>query len=438
MMEKSDIFNQSEKKPSRKPELLAPAGDLEKLKYAFAYGADAVYAGLPSYSLRTKENAFTVEDIKEGVAYAHRLKKKIYLTVNIYARNHQIDDFLQMMDILVPMGADGYIMSDPGLIYLTRQRYPNISIHLSTQVNTTNKAQIEFWKSQGIDRIILARELSLHEIEDSVKSVKGIDLECFVHGAMCVAISGRCLLSDYITARGSNVGQCTQTCRWKYTLLEKPLSEREFVLEEEIRPGEYFPVTEDINGTYFSNSKDLCAIDILPDIVKTGVRSLKIEGRNKNLLYLATTVMVYREAIDSCFDGSFREKLRQFKSELETLNRRGYTLGFYQGRVNDTINYKNETYHTREFAGYVKECVNRSAENEMIEIKAKQKISIGDEVEWVTPKGIRTEKIERIISPTGEDISMVSGGIIGNPSITSKLSPEPFWILRTKNSTIKC
>ncbi len=428
---------------NKKPELLAPAGDLKKLKFAFAYGADAVYAGLPFCSLRTKENKFDIDTIKESIQYTKALGKKIYITANIYAHNSRIEQFLEIMDKVVPLKPDAFIMSDSGLIHLAKAKYPDLCVHLSTQANNTNWAQVKFWKAQGISRVILARELSLEEIEEITTRNIDTETEVFIHGSMCVSYSGRCLLSDYFTNKGSNTGDCTQSCRWIYKLRTKKTAHLQqnnyqacfdksanYSLSESKRPDLALPIIEDEFGTYILNSKDLCTIDILPDIIQTGVNSLKIEGRNKNLLYLATTVKLYREAIDAVFDGTYTNKLDNFIETIMTLERRNYTHGFYRGVINDSVYYNDRHLPTHEIGCLI----TRLCGDGILEIDIKNKLSVGDEVEWLTPKGVKKEIITKIFDNKNNEINEVSAGNKWTPKILSTLDLDEFSIMRIKTN----
>lgn len=419
--------------PGKKPELLAPAGDFEKLKFAFAYGADAVYAGLPMFSLRTRENRFDLEGVRAAIDYTHSINKKIYITANIYAHNVKIDPFLEAMEQVVPLGADAYIMSDPGLIDIVKERHPEVEIHLSTQANNTNWAQARFWKKLGVSRIILARELALTEVREIAERNPDIETEIFVHGALCMAYSGRCMLSDYFTGRPSNSGSCTQSCRWEYNVkgeAEKVAPGFEVQLEEKKRKGEYIPVVEDEYGTYIFNSKDLCTLELMPQILATGVESVKIEGRNKNFLYLATVVRAYRQAIDACYAGQFEQNLDHWMRELTSLNQRGYTQGFLLGALKDTVNYTKTGYATHAFGGKPV----RLHSDGWLEIEVKNKLTVGDEVEWLTPdRGILTQKITGILNEIGESVSTISAGNhLSNPRIKTDLDLNEYSLLRCK------
>ena len=328
------------------PELLMPAGDLEKLKFAFAYGADAVYAGVPIFSLRARENGFNSETIAKGIEYAHSLGKRLYLTMNIYPHNNKIDGFLDSFCKMYDLNPDGFIMSDVGVIKKALELRPDAVIHLSTQANACNWATVEFWKNIGVKRIILSRELSIKEIAEIREHVPDIELEAFVHGAICISYSGRCLISNYLNFRDSNQGTCTNSCRWHYKLgLERksikdvenelarfdqdsyysPLT-ADYYVKEEKREEERFPIDEDEHGTYLMNSKDLCAIEFLPELQNAGVCSFKVEGRTKSIYYLAITTRAYRRAIDDLINGKPFNKDNLL--ELYATSNRTLTCGF--------------------------------------------------------------------------------------------------------------
>ena len=275
---------------NRKIELLSPAGDLEKLKTAIEYGADAVYMGGELFSLRAGADNFSVDELKEGVAYAHRKGRKCHLAVNIFAHNEDIPKLDKYIDTVKMIGFDAFIVSDPAIIEMIKDKIPDAEIHLSTQANMTNRMTANFWYNQGVKRIVLARELTLEEIKQIRDGIPAdLELESFVHGAMCISYSGRCLLSNFMTERDANRGLCAHPCRWKYSLVE------------EKRPGEYFPVEEDDRGTYIMNSRDLCMIEHIPELVKAGISSVKIEGRMKSMFYVATVTAAYRKAIDQYY-----------------------------------------------------------------------------------------------------------------------------------------
>lgn len=316
-------------------ELLAPAGDMEKLKFALHYGADAVYLGGESFGLRTASRNFSTDALSDAVEYTHLLGKKIYLTMNIIPHNEDMDQLPKYLDGLQDIALDGIILSDPGTFMEVRKRLPQIPIHLSTQANTTNRSAAQFWHQQGVKRIVLARELSLKEIADIRESTpETLELEAFVHGAMCISYSGRCLLSNYMTGRDANQGACAHPCRWKYALMEKQ------------RPGEYLPIEEDAHGTYIYNSKDLCMIAHLPDLMDTGLGSLKIEGRVKSAYYVATVVRAYRAAIDAYLADSKGYVFNPvWLEELKKASHRDFTTGFYYNKADaEAQTYTNSTY----------------------------------------------------------------------------------------------
>lgn len=319
----------------KKPELLAPAGDLEKLKYALSYGADAVYAGGSAYGLRAFAGNLKENDLAAGVKFAHSLGKKIYITVNIFAHENDFAGLPDYLHLLRDLGADGIIASDPGIISLARREVPGLPLHVSTQANTTNSHSANFWLNQGAKRVILARELTLEELRKVRSQVAG-ELEMFIHGAMCMSYSGRCLLSNYLTGRDANKGECTQPCRWGYALME------------EKRPFEYFPVEEDERGTYVFNSHDLCLLSYLPFLRELGMESWKIEGRMKSPHYVASTVKVYREAIDTLWqegEEAFRARLDHWFAEMDKVSHRDYSPGFLFGKPGaEAHNIKTSNY----------------------------------------------------------------------------------------------
>lgn len=376
-------------------ELLLPAGNLEKLKFAIAYGADAVYAGVPAYSLRTRENEFNIEFLEEAVDYCRSHGKKIYFTANIFPHNVKIPHFLRAMKKMMELKPDAFIMADPGLIHLVRENFPKAVIHLSVQSNNVNWASAQFWHKMGIERIILSRELSLKEIEEISEKNPELEIECFVHGAICMAYSGRCLLSNYFSYRDANQGTCSHSCRWKYKLYEgkenyagegeeyTPLK-GQFYLEEEERPGQMMEVDEDQYGTYIMNSRDLCGIEFLPDLIKAGVESLKVEGRNKTIYYTAITARAYKIALDSVTNNTFdKKKVHKLLDEVFTTNSRGYIPGFLAGNPKEMAQEyeKRQGYHTHDFAGVV-----RKRERNRLTIECKNRLDKGDILEFCFPK----------------------------------------------------
>ena len=314
-----------------KVELLAPAGDFEKLEIAIHYGADAVYLGGKDFSLRNFSGNFTVDELKKAVGLCRSQSVNIYVACNIYPRNFELSALSDFLGVLGEIEPDGVIVADPGIFNLTRKKIPHIPIHLSTQANTTNSQSVLFWQQNGIKRINLARELSLAEIQDISRSTK-VELEVFVHGAMCMAFSGRCLLSSYMAGRDGNRGMCAHPCRWRYAVVE------------EMRPDQYMPLAEDDRGSYIFSSTDLCMIDHIPELIRSGIHSLKIEGRMKGIHYLATAVSVYRKAIDTYYENPEAYTVRdQWIKALSGTNNRGYSTGFYYGNPNKILpDYTND------------------------------------------------------------------------------------------------
>ncbi len=379
----------------KKPELLAPCGDLEKLKVAVAYGADAVYFGGAAFSLRAKAKNFSIEEMAEAVNIAHDNKVKAYITCNVFARNEDIEQLPEYLLKLYEIGADALIISDPGVFLTARQVVPQMEIHISTQANVTNFKSVEFWQSQGAKRIILARELSLREISQLREKISpDVYLESFVHGAMCMSYSGRCLLSNYLNGRDSNRGNCSQPCRYKYHLAE------------ETRPGEYYPVYEDEKGTYIFNSKDLCMIEHLPELVSSGIDSFKIEGRMKTAYYVAGVVKAYREAIDDLFADRelYESKKHSYMQELLKTSHRHYTTGFYFGDGNNSSMqiYENSSYvRGSDFVGIVI----ANGENGLTLVEQRNKFVVGEELEIISPKGFFKQEIAEMYNEEGEKIT---------------------------------
>jgi len=322
-----------------KPEVLSPAGNLEKLKFAVDFGADAVYLGGKLFNLRAKAGNFTLEEMEEGINYAHEKGAKVYITLNAFARNDDFKGIERFIDEVKPLKPDAFIVSDLGVLKTVRERAPEIEVHISTQANTTNYRAVEVYRELGAKRVVLARELSIEEIREIKEKVPEVELEVFVHGAMCMAYSGRCLLSNYLSYRESNKGACSQSCRWKYYLVE------------ETRPGEFFPIEEDETGTYIFNSKDLCALPLLPQLIEAGVDSLKIEGRVKSSYYVAITTSVYKRAVKLIKEkgiSAFKEELPTLLEELKKVSHRPYTLGFLKREEEILQHYETSSY-IREF-----------------------------------------------------------------------------------------
>ncbi len=419
--------------PPLRSELLSPAGTLKSMRYAFAYGADAVYAGQPRYSLRVRNNEFDHANLKLGIDEAHALGKQFYVVVNIAPHNAKLKTFIRDLEPVVAMGPDALIMSDPGLIMLVRQYFPQMTIHLSVQANAVNWATVKFWHQQGVSRVILSRELSLEEIGEIREQVPGMELEVFVHGALCMAYSGRCLLSGYINKRDPNQGSCTNACRWEYKTHEakenelgevvhqyepiavqraeptlgvgKPTDEL-FLLEDSSRPGEFMEVSEDEHGTYIMNSKDLRAVQHVERLVRMGVHSLKIEGRTKSHYYVARTAQVYRKAIDDAVAGKPFDK--SLMDTLESLAHRGYTEGFLRRHVHDEYqNYERgfSLSERQQFAGEL----TGERRNGLAEVKVKNRFAVGDTLELMTPQGNLNLRLEKLENKRGEAIEIAPG-----------------------------
>ena len=358
----------------KKPELLAPAGDLEKLKIAVLYGADAVYFGGETFSLRAGAGNFTYEEMKEGIEFAHAHGAKCHLTVNIYAHNEDIEPFIDYLKRVKDLGIDAFIASDPGVIDMILEVIPDAEIHLSTQANMTNYRTANFWYKRGLRRLVTARELTIDEIRELKANIpEDMELESFIHGAMCISYSGRCLLSNFMIERDANRGACAHPCRWKYTLME------------EQRPGQYYPIEEDDRGTYILNSKDLCLIEHLPELIEAGISSFKIEGRMKSVFYVATVVSAYRRAIDSyCSDPANYQFKEEWMDELCKVSHREFTTGFYFHKPDNLDqNYRTSAY-TRDysFVGMVKDY---DEETGYAIVEQRNKMVIGDEIEVFGP-----------------------------------------------------
>ncbi len=400
------------------PELLAPAGSLRHLDVAFAYGADAVYAGLPRYSLRVRNNDFDLATLERGIATAHQQGKKFFLASNVMPHNAKVKTFMADMEPVVALGPDALIMADPGLILLVRERWPELPVHLSVQANTVNYATVRFWQRQGVQRIILSRELSLEEVAEIRQQCPDIELEVFVHGALCIAYSGRCLLSGYFNHRDPNQGTCTNSCRWDYKVhdtvtddsgdVRRAEAQKTLLIEESERPGELMPIEEDEHGTYILNSRDLRAVEHVAELVRIGVDSLKIEGRTKSHYYIARTVQAYRKAVDDAAAG--RPFDTTLLAELENLANRGYTDGFYV------------RHHTQEYQSYMKgassgerqqfvgEIDGYDPASGLAEIDVKNKIRVGDRLELIAPQGNRRFILEHMEGRNGAPLDEAPGG----------------------------
>ena len=397
-----------------KPELLSPAGSLKAMRLAFAYGADAVYAGQPRYSLRVRNNEFDLAALEVGINEAHALGKKLYVVVNIAPHNSKLKSFIADMAPVVALKPDALIVSDPGVIYLLKQHFPQMPLHLSVQANTVNWAAVKFWQSMGVERVILSRELSVEEIGEIRQEVPDMQLEVFVHGALCMAYSGRCLLSGYINKRDPNQGACTNACRWPYQVHQakeddvgqfQPIS-APALLEEQGRPGELMAIDEDIHGTYILNSKDLRALEHVPALTAMGVHSLKIEGRTKSAYYVARTAQVYRKAIDDAAAGkAFDVSLLQ---ELNGMANRGFTEGFLRRhKPQDTQNYL--TSHSVGEQLLVGEFIAQQDEQGFALLEVKNQFVLGDELILMTPHGNTTFTLEALQDKQGNDIVLAPG-----------------------------
>ena len=422
------------------PELLAPAGDLDRMRTAYDYGADAVYAGQPRYSLRARNNDFSMANLEIGINEAHARGKKFFVASNISPHNAKVKTYMADMEPVINMKPDALIMSDPGLIMMVREKWPEMPIHLSVQANTVNFATVKFWQSMGLTRVILSRELSLDEIEEIRQLCPDMELEVFVHGALCIAYSGRCLLSGYFNHRDPNQGTCTNSCRWDYKVhdasedaagvirlnefdfkaeMEKsslsgcgslprhPLADNVYLIEEKGRPGELLPIMEDEHGTYIMNSKDLRAIEHVERLIKMGVDSLKIEGRTKSRYYVARTCQNYRKAIDDALAG--RPFDWSLLGDLENLANRGYTDGFYQRHhTAEHQNYK-QGYSSSNRSLYVGDVVAYDAEKGLADIEARNKFAVGDRLQVIHPTGNRELVVESMFNKKGENIHEASG-----------------------------
>ncbi|MBC6961594.1 MAG: U32 family peptidase [Nitrosomonas sp.] len=426
------------------PELLLPAGSLEKMRAAYAFGADAVYAGQPRYSLRARNNEFTLPQLCTGITDAHQLGKKFFVASNLMPHNSKVKTYLRDMAPVIELQPDALIMADPGLIMMVRETWPDVPIHLSVQANTVNYAAVKFWQSLGLARVILSRELSLEEISEIRTLCPDMELEVFVHGALCIAYSGRCLLSGYFNHRDPNQGTCTNSCRWDYKVkaaeenasgdieLQKidfdfsealqasesssfsntaikrhPAADQVYLIEESQRPGQLMPVMEDEHGTYIMNSKDLRAVEHVAQLTEIGIDSLKVEGRTKSAYYVARTAQVYRQAIDDAvhqrpFDPALL-------GQLEGLANRGYTDGFYQRHHSqETQNYlRGHSESSR--SQYVGDIEHVDATTGMAEILVKNRFQTGDRLEIVHPSGNRVIQLEQMQDLEGNAVSVAPG-----------------------------
>lgn len=377
-----------------KIELLAPAGDLEKLKTAIDYGADAVYFGGEVFSLRAGAGNFSKEEMLEGIKYVHDHGKKCHLTLNIFPHNYDIDALEKYLHEIKNFGIDAFIVSDPGTIMMVKEIIPNAEIHLSTQANLTNYKTAEFWAKQGVKRVVMARELSLDEMITMREKIPAeLDTEAFIQGAMCISYSGRCLLSNFMIQRDANKGECAHPCRWKYKIIE------------EQRPGEEYPIEEDERGTYIMNSKDLCMIEHIPDIVKAGISSAKIEGRMKSAFYVATVVGVYRKAIDKYYEDPENYQFDPaWLTELKKVSHRDFTTGFYYGKAdNEAQNYETSAY-TRDY-DFIGKVLDFDEDTMVATVEQRNKMVLGDDIEVFGPyTDFWEQKLDYLKDEDGNDL----------------------------------
>lgn len=378
----------------REIELLIPASCLEVLKTAVVFGADAVYIGGEAFGLRAKAKNFSLEDMREGIEFAHARNVKVYVTANILAHNYDLDGARKYFEELKEIGPDALIISDPGMFTIAKEVMPETDIHISTQANNTNYMTYRFWWNQGAKRVVTARELSLNEIREIRANIPDeMEIETFMHGAMCISYSGRCLLSNYLTGRDANRGACTHPCRWKYSIVE------------ENRPGEYMPVYENERGTYIFNSKDLCMIEHIPEMVSSGIDSFKIEGRMKTALYVATVARTYRLAIDEFLQDPelYKSRIPFYKSEISKCTYRQYTTGFFFGKPDETTQiYDNNTYiNEYTYLGIVGDVTEEGYGH----IEQRNKFSVGETIEVMKPNGDNIQAtVKRIIDEKGQDM----------------------------------
>ncbi len=382
----------------KRPELLAPAGSLEVLKVAVAYGADAVYIGGEAFSLRANAHNFSLEEMKEGITYAHAHNVKVYVTANIYAHNEDLKDVEHYFHELKGFGVDALLISDPGVFQIAKEVLPEVEIHISTQANNTNYGTFRFWHDLGATRVVTGRELSLSEIGVLREHIpEDMEIESFIHGAMCISYSGRCLLSACMTGRSANLGDCTHPCRWKYSVME------------ETRPGEYMPVFENERGTFIFNSKDLCMIEHIPEMIEAGINSFKIEGRMKSALYVASITRTYRMAIDDYLEDPeiYKNRLPFYREEISKCTYREYTTGFFFGKPDETAQIYDANTYIKEwvFLGMINgESLEKNGAV-YYKLSQKNKFCVGDEVEIMKPSGEnQTVKVLDMLNEEGERI----------------------------------
>ncbi len=408
----------------KKPELLSPAGLIKNMHYAFAYGADAIYAGLPRYSLRVRNNDFRLPNLEAGINETHALGKKFFVATNILPHTSKIKTFMADMAPIIAFHPDALIMADPGLIMMVKDKWPDMPVHLSVQANTLNSPAVKFWQSVGIERVILSRELSLEEIAQIRDDCPDIELEVFIHGALCIAYSGRCLLSGYFNHRDPNQGSCTNSCRWNYKVKNndidasientgswKPdgseIASQQYVIEEAARPGEYMPIEEDEHGTYIMNSRDLRAVEHVHRLVDIGVDCLKIEGRTKSYYYTARTTQIYRRAIDDAVSGKKFDP--QLMSELENLAHRGYTDGFFERHPPQELQRYRDSSSRSQRQLFTGEVLEFDKQNKRILVDVKNKFSQGDDMELLTSEGNYRFILQKMVNHDGKPVTCAPG-----------------------------
>jgi len=427
------------------PELLLPAGTLKNMRYAYAYGADAVYAGQPRYSLRARNNDFFYENIEIGINEAHQQGKNFFLASNVIPHNSKVATYLEDIEPIIALKPDSLIMADPGLIMMVKEKWPEMTIHLSVQANTVNYATVKFWQSVGVERVILSRELGLDEIEEIRQQCPDMELEVFIHGALCIAYSGRCLLSGYFNHRDPNQGTCTNACRWEYKLHgsqetisgdikrvtpdkafdpfeeinnpplfegiqnqpRHPMAEKAYLLEEAERPGEYMPIFEDENGTYIMNSRDLRALEHVERLMNIGVDSLKIEGRTKSHYYVARTAQVYRRAIDDLAAG--KELNPELFADLNNLANRGYTDGFYQRHHSHEYQNYLDNHSRSKNQQFVGEIIEYREDSGEALVEVKNRFEVGNELELISPGSNQQFTLQSIHNEKGEVMEVAPG-----------------------------
>jgi len=394
-----------------KSELLLPAGSIDKLKTAIMYGADAVYMGVPDLSLRT-QSKITEDELVYAMEYAHSYGKRVYLTLNLFTHNEDIKKLPKFIETIKKARPDGVLIADPAVFSFVKKNAPELNLHISTQANVCSYLSVDYWKEQGASLCVLARELSIAEISEIREKCQDIKLETFVHGSMCMSYSGRCLLSNFMTGRSSNRGNCSHSCRWNYKLhlqlkdnadIEITDQNKDlfnFLLEEGVRAGELMPIEETERGAYILNSKDLCLMPKLDEYLKLGIDSLKVEGRNKNIYYLAIVARTYRKAIDDWYNNPDEWDYKNYIDDLWTVSNRGYTLGFYDGKITDYgHNYDdNKSLSEWEFAGFIEEIT-----KDFVIVHVKNRLIGGDKLEFITPKHIIKKSFDRFVNAKNDE-----------------------------------